>query len=132
MDLHSRIIWLRRPLEKKVSNILQDHKSHDPLTRLRNSTFCKHSERIETPGKQHLPCLEQWKQNKTNNHLYMQRYPKLVHFSAKPHSVCAQTASKGPSQWIQPLFNFFASTALAISAKLPLKYPFTTFVKATT
>ena len=36
------------------------------------------------------------------------------------------------AQWIQSFFNSFASTALAFSAKLLLKYPFTTFVKATT
>ena len=34
------------------------------------------------------------------------------------------------TQRIQSFFNSFASTALAISAKLLLKYPFTTFVKA--
>ena len=33
------------------------------------------------------------------------------------------------AQWILSFFNSFASTALAISAKLLLKYPFTTFVK---
>ena len=36
------------------------------------------------------------------------------------------------AQWIQSFFNSFASTALAISAKLLLKYPFKTFVKAKT
>ena len=34
------------------------------------------------------------------------------------------------AQWIQSFFNHCASTALAIGAKLLLKYPFTTFVKA--
>ena len=36
------------------------------------------------------------------------------------------------TQWIQSFFNSFASTTLAISAKLLLKYPLTTFVKAKT
>ena len=35
-------------------------------------------------------------------------------------------------QWIQSFFASFASTALAISAKLLLKHPLTTFVKAKT
>ena len=34
------------------------------------------------------------------------------------------------SQWIQRFFNCLASTAHAIGAKLLLKYPSTTFVKA--
>ena len=34
--------------------------------------------------------------------------------------------------WIQSFFNPFPSTALAISTKLLLEYPFTTFVKAKT
>ena len=37
---------------------------------------------------------------------------------------------KVSTQWIEGFFNHLASTAHAIVAKLPLKYPSTTFVKA--
>ena len=57
-------------------------------------------------------------------------YSGLGRSSVKTDEITIALPFIHTTQWIQSFFNHCASTALAIGARLLLKYPFTTFVKA--